>query len=357
MCALAGVEASLLGSVAIRVCGSLKEGPMLRAFKVALGLVSTGLCAALLASGLLMAQETKVPRVGIILLGGPGPSYDAIRKGFADLGYVEGKSIIFEPRFARGQSDRAREFAAELVELKVDVIVGPGLVGIGTAREFTKTIPIVFSAAPDPVSLGYVTSLERPGANITGITSFDPHQAAEQLRILQQLMPTLMRIAVISDAGIPKVNGRNPLEDSMTEAALASGVQLQWLRLSGPKPDLAEAMQSAVAERAEALVVLEVPVPLLNLQPIVELAAKYRLPTMVPAVWPSEGLIKFGTSILNATPRIPSYVDKILKGAKPADLPIEVVTQRELVLNLKTAGEIGVTVPPELLRRADRVIQ
>ncbi len=303
-----------------------------------------------------VAQDKKVPRVGIIIPSGPGPSYDVLRKGFAALGYVEGQSINLEARFGYGQSERLREFAAELVKLEVDVIVGPGLVGVGTAREFTKTIPIVFSAAPDPVALGYVASLGQPGGNITGITSFDPGQASEQIRILKQLIPRLGRIAVISDIDIPRVEGRNPMETPLAEATHAAGIEIQWLKLKGPKPDLAAAIQSAMEHRAEAVLVLEVPIPLLHLNSIVELATKARLPTIVPAFWPSDALIKYGTSILNATPRIPHVVDKILKGAKPADLPIEVVSKREFVINLKTAKQIGVTIPEELIKRADRVV-
>jgi putative ABC transport system substrate-binding protein len=309
------------------------------------------------AGGAIRAQDARVPRIGVIIPGGPGESYEAIQKGFADLGYVEGKSVILEPRFMHGQIERAKAFSQELVALKVDVIVGPGLVGVGTAREYTKTIPIVFSAAPDPVSLGYVTSLDRPAGNITGITSFDPHQASEQIKILRELLPGLARIAVISDVDIPRVEGFNPLENPMAAAAQAAGIEVQWLKLKGPKPDLTAVIQSAAVSQAQAIVVLEVPIPLLHLKPITELATKNRLPTIVPAFRQSDGLIQYGTSIHNATARIPHFVDKILKGAKPRDLPVEVVTHRELVINLKTAKEIGVSIPSELIKRADRVIE
>lgn len=306
--------------------------------------------------GLATPQEAKAPRVGIIIPGGPGPVYDLIRQGFAQLGYVEGKSIIFEPRFARGQPDRARGLAAELVALNVDVIAGPGLAGVGTAREVTKTIPIVFSAAPDPVALGFVASLERPGGNMTGITSFDPHQAAGQVAFLKELLPRLTRVAILSDQNIPRVNGTNPLETPFETAARAAGLQTQWFKTKSPAPDIEGAFKAMMTEAAEAVVVLEVPVNLQNLEAIAELAAKHRLPTIFPAGWQNNGLVSYGTSILDATARIPAYVDKILKGAKPAELPVEVITRRRLVINLKTAREIGVTVPPDLLKRADRVI-
>ena len=330
---------------------------MLRGLRCGVGFIFCGLLMVLMAVDPSNAQETKIPRIGLILLGGPGPSDAAIRKGFADLGYVEGQSIILELRFAHGDLKRAREFAAELVTLKVDVIAGAGLLGVGTAREFTKTIPIVFSAAPDPAALGYVASLERPGANLTGITSFDPKQAAEQLAILQQVVPKLSRISVISDAGIPRVNGRNPLEHTIEEAAQSANIHIHWVKLEWPKPDIATAVQSAFTDGSQAIIVLEATLALFHLKAIAEQAAKHRLPTVFPGGWPSDGLIKYGTSILYATPRIPYVVDKILKGANPAELPIEVVTKRELVINLKTAVEIGVTIPSELLKRADRVVQ
>ncbi len=304
-----------------------------------------------------VAQDKKVPRVGIILIGGPGPSYDALRQGFARLGYEEGKSIILEPRFARGQLDKAREFASELVALNVDVIVGPGLVGIGNAKDFTKTIPIVFSAAPDPVALGYVASLERPGHNITGITSFDSTQAKQQIEILRSIVPRLTRVAVISDVDIPRVDSKNPIEESMSAAAKEAGVELSWIHLKGPTPDFTAVSTELVQMRAGALIVLEVPVPLLHLKQIADLAAGERLPSIFPAGWPNNGLISYGTSILFATARIPVYVDRILKGAKPADMPIEVVSKRELVINRKTARELGLTIPDELLKRADRVLE
>ena len=311
-----------------------------------------------LAPNLSTPQEAKLPRVGVILLGGPGLSYDAIRQGFAKLDYVEGKSIIFEPRFARGQSAKVPELAAELVVLNVDVIVAVGAVGVSAASKATSKIPIVFSAVLDPVALGYVTSLERPGGNITGITSFDPQQAAKQFEMLKEILPKLSRVAILSDENIPRAqDGWNPLEKAYDTAARAHGWAPQWIRVKGPAPDLQGAFTTITNEQVEAAVILEVPVILLNLKSISELAAQHRLPTMFPAGWENDGLISYGTSILNATPRIPVYVDKILKGAKPAELPIEVITRRELVVNLKTAREIGVTIPPELLKRADRVVE
>jgi putative tryptophan/tyrosine transport system substrate-binding protein len=303
------------------------------------------------------AQEAKLPRVGVILLGGPGPRYDALRQDFAQLGYAEGRNIIFEPRFVRGQLEQAPALAAELVALNVDVIVAMGAVGVGAAQKVTTKIPIVFAVVLDPVALGYAATLGRPGGNITGITSFDPQQATKQFEMLKEVIPNLARVAILSDQNIPRTDGWNPLERANDAAARALGLRPQWLRVKGPAPDLDGAFAAMLNENAQALLVLEVPVTTQHLKPIAELAAKRRVPTMFPGGWENEGLITYGTSFNNAVPRIAGYVAKILKGAKPGDLPIEVVTRRELIFNLKTAREIGVTISPELLKRADRVLQ
>ncbi len=175
--------------------------------------------------------------------------------------------------------------------------------------------------------------------------------------MLKELFPNLARVAILSDQNIPRADGWNPLERANDSAARALSLQPQWQRVKGSAPDLHGAFEAMVNERAEALLVLEVPVNLLNLKPIAELAATHRIPTMFPGGSENDGLVTYGTSINNAVPRIAGYVDKILKGAKPGDLPIEVVTRRELIFNLKTAREVGVTIPPEMLKRANRVLQ
>ena len=310
-----------------------------------------------LASGLATPQEAKLPRIGVLLLGGPGPRYDGLRQDFAHLGYVEGRNIVLEPRFARGQFDRAPALAAELAALNVDVIVAVGAIGVGAAQKATTKIPIVFAAVLDPVALGYAATLERPGGNITGIISFDPQQATKQFEILKEVIPNLSRVAILSDQDIPRTDGWNPLERANDTAARALGLRPQWLRVTAPVPDLDAAFAAMQSERAEVLLVLEVPANILNFKPIAELAAKHRLPTMFPGGWENQGLITYGTSINDAVPRIPEYVDKILKGAKPGELPISVVARPELIVNLKTARDIGISLPPELTKRASRVIQ
>ena len=311
-----------------------------------------------LATRIAVSQEAKIPRIGVLTSGGPGRSYDAIRQGFAELGYVEGKTIILEPRFAQGQSEKLAELATELVRLDVDVIATTGAVGVRAARDATDKIPIVFSAVLDPVALGYVASLERPGGNVTGITSFDPQQATKQFEILKEIFPKLARVAILSDQNVPRAeDGWNPFEKAYDTAARAFGWAPLWIRVKGPAPDLQGAFVTMMNAKVDVAVILEVPVILLNLKLISDLAVRHRVAAMFPAGWPDDGLVAYGTSMMNATSRIPVYVDRILKGGKPAEMPIEFTTRRELVINLKIAREIGVTIPLELLQRADRVVR
>jgi putative tryptophan/tyrosine transport system substrate-binding protein len=313
-----------------------------------------------LSASLSLARETKLPRVGVILNDGPGPVFDALRQGLAELGYVEGRNIVIDGRFAEGHLDRVPELATELVGLNVDVIVSLGAVGAQAARKASTTIPIVFVGAIDPIAVGFAVTLERPGGNITGITSFDPQQATKQFALLKEVMPNLTRVAILSDEDIPRVDGWNPLETANDTAARALGLRPQWLKVKGPTPDLEGAFTAMKDEGAEVLLVLDAPVPIIHQKRVAELAAKYRLPTMFLGgrrMSGAGGLIAYGTGLLDTFPRIPAYVDKILKGAKPADLPVEVLTRHVLIINLRTAREIGVTMPSELLKRADQVIE
>jgi putative ABC transport system substrate-binding protein len=307
-----------------------------------------------------MAQEAKLPRVGVILNDGPGAVFDALRQGLAQLGYVEGRNIVIEGRFAEGHLDRVPALASELVGLNVDVIVSLGAVGAQEARKVSKTIPIVFVGAIDPIAIGFAATLERPGGNVTGITSFDPQQATKQFELLREVIPNLARVAFLSDEDIPRLDGWNPLEKANDTAAQALGLRPQWLKVKGPVPDLEAAFAAMKNERAEALVVLDAPVPIIHQKRIAELATKNRLPTMFLGgrrMSQAGGLIAYGTGLLDTFPRIPAYVDKILKGTKPGDLPVEVLTRHVLIINLKTAREIGVTMPPELVKRADQVAE
>lgn len=299
-------------------------------------------------------QAAKISRVGFLAPQGRSlPLYAAFQKGLADLGYVEGQNIVIEPRFAEGQYERFPELLADLVRLKMDVLVVTGAVTARAAKKAVTDIPIVFAVVVDPVADNVVPSLEKPGGVITGVTSFDPKQASKQLELLKETVPGLSRVAILGDQGVSEA-----LMNASEEQARAIGLQPQRLRLTGPSPDLDAAFAAFKKERAQALLVLEEPLLGVHATRIAEMAAKDRLPTLFP---PSRvaagGLIAYGTSQVEAIHRVAAYVDKILKGAKPADLPVEKVVRYELILNLKTAGEIGITIPPDVVKRADRVIK
>ena len=318
---------------------------------------------AVLTTGVAEAQQGKIPRVGLLVLGGPAPTIDAFRRGLGELGYVEGRNIIIELRFAEGQLDRVPDFAAELVRLDVDVIVAFGAVGVRAVQNLKTNVPVVFAAVIDPVAVGFAATLERPGGNITGITSFDPQQPRKQFELLKQVLPGLARVAILGDQDVPDAPsdpGWNPFERATDTAARTVGLQPQRLKVKGPTPDLDGAFAAMKREGADALVVLEVPVAGIHRKKIAELAIAHRLPTMfVGGRQRSDagGLIAYGTSILDTLPPLPGYVDRILKGAKPSDMPIEVITRHSVIFNLRTAREIGVTIPPELLKHADQVIE
>jgi putative ABC transport system substrate-binding protein len=305
-------------------------------------------------------HQAKLPRVGVIANGSPDSLFEAVRQSFAQHGYIEGRNIVIEARFAQGHLDRVPEFIAEFVGLNVDIIVSLGAVGPAAAQKANTKLPVVFVAVIDPVAVGLATTLERPGGNITGITTFDPQQAAKQLELLKQVMPNLARLAILSDEDIPRAEGWNPLEKTNDTAARALGVRPQWLKIKGPIPDLEGAFTAMRNERAEALLVLDVPIPVIHQKRIADLAATYRLPTMFLGgrrMSEAGGLIAYGAGLLDTLPRIPAYVEKILGGAKPGDLPIEVLKQPILIFNLKTARKIGMAISPELLKRADQVIE
>jgi putative ABC transport system substrate-binding protein len=301
------------------------------------------------------AQQTaKIARVGFLAPQGRSlPLFDAFRQGLADLGYVEGRNVVIEPRFAEGRYERFPELFEDLVRLKVDVLAVTGAVTARAAQKAVTDIPIVFAVVVDPVADNVVASLERPGGNMTGVTSFDPHQATKQLELLREVIPGVRRVAVLGDQGVSEA-----LMKASEQQAQALGLQSQRLRVAAPNPDLEGAFAAMRREHADALLVLEEPVPGVYAKEIAELAVKDRLPTMVaPSRVAAGGLIFYGTSQTEAIGRMAAYVDKILKGAKPAELPVETVTRYELIVNLKTAHEIGVAIPPGVITRADRVIQ
>lgn len=304
----------------------------------------------------------RAAKVGILINGGPGhPVMDAFRKGFAVLGYTEASGFTIEPRYAQGQLKRLPALAAELVQSGVDAIMALGGPAARAAKDATSTIPVVFSIVTDPVALGLVGSVDRPGGNVTGITSLDPDQAVRQFELIRTLLPKAGRVGILSDTTIPGVDsgGLAPIDRANLNAASKFGFEGFVRKVGdGPSPDYAGALDAMVKDGAEALLVLEVPMPLRDGKTVAELAAARRLPTVFPGGQSSSGgLIAYGTTITDTWPRMPVLVDKILKGSMPAELPVEAAARPELVINLATARALALTIPDELLKRADRVIE
>jgi putative ABC transport system substrate-binding protein len=303
-------------------------------------------------------QPTKVPRIGY--LDGPPPSSiaartEAFRQGLRDLGYVEGKNIVIEYRYAEGKIDRLPALAAELVRLKVDVIVTGGATVTRAAREATVAIPIVMAQDPDPVANGFVASLARPGGNITGLSSLTADLSGKGLELLKEILPKLSRLAVLGTS----TNVGTAQQLRQTElAARALAVQLQFQDVLDRK-DIETGFRAASKGRADALLLLGSPVLISYRKQLVDLAVKNRLPAIYNRAEYVEdgGLMSYGVSISDLARRAATYVDKILKGAKPADLPVEQPTKFEFVINLKPAKQIGLTIPPNVLARADKVIK
>ena len=305
-------------------------------------------------------QASKIYQIGVLLnRKSPSPETESLRTGLTQLGYIEGTNTTYHMRPAEGQLDRLPGFAAELVSVGVDVIVSYGGPPTNAARKATTTIPIVFTLVADPVAIGAAATLERPGGNLTGVTNNDPELPSRQMALLKEMMPTLARVAIFSDADIPgaDASGLAPIDRANSSAARAAGLTPQVLKLRGPKPDFDAAFKAMASEGAEALVALEVPSVFAIPKTVAELATARRIPTML---WGGQGeaggLISYGTSYTETYPRVPVYVDRILKGARPAETPIEVFSKHQLVINLNTARALGLTVPTDLLKRADRVI-
>jgi putative ABC transport system substrate-binding protein len=305
------------------------------------------------------AQQPKhVPRVGF-LGGSSAAAYsgfiDAFRKSLRDLGYVEGQNIAIEYRYADGKRDRLSDLSADLIRLKVDVILVSGSLAIGALKNATKTIPIVMTTVEDPVAQGFVDSLARPGGNITGLTNLAPELSGKRMELVKETLPKVDRIAVLWDP-----SGPGPAVAFKETQAVAPpmGLQLQSLQVRSPN-DFEGAFKAAIAERSGALIVLQSFLTNAHRRRIVDLALTHRLPGMYTQMEYVEvgDLMSYAPSYTDIYRRAATYVDKILKGTKPADLPVEQPTKFEFVINLKTAKQIGVTIPPNVLARADRVIR
>jgi putative ABC transport system substrate-binding protein len=279
----------------------------------------------------------------------------AFRQGLRELGYVEEKNISIEWRFGEGRVDRVPALAADLVRLKVDVIVTAGPEITRAAKKATSTIPIVMALDTDPVANGFIASLARPGGNITGLSTLAPEITGKQLELLKEIVPKLSRVVVLGSSSVRSYEG---VSKEMEPAADALKVRLQYLDVLGPE-DIETAFREAHKGRAEAVLALQGFVLSSQAKQIAELAVKGRLPSMYYRrdYVENGGLMSYGVIQSDLDRRAATYVDKILKGAKPADLPVEQPTKFELVINLKTAKQIGLTIPPNVLARADRVIR
>jgi putative ABC transport system substrate-binding protein len=305
---------------------------------------------------------TSVHRVGRLLAvgspaAGPEPAFEAFRQGLRALGYVEGQTVVIEDRYAEGSQERLRDLATELVRLPVDVIVAEGAAAIRAAQHATRTIPIVMAATFDPVGQGFVASLAHPEGNITGLSFLSAELPGKRLEILKETVPQSTRIAVLISAAHPYSTS---VMGNLTEAARALGLHLQVVEVRRAE-ELADAFAAMTRAGADAVIAIEEAL-LLNSPRggiVADLAAKRRLPVMYSwREWVEAGcLMSYGPSRPDVLRRAATYVDKILKGTKPADLPVEQATTFEFVINLKTAQALGLTIPPSLLLQATDVIR
>ena len=303
-------------------------------------------------------QARKVPRIGILWNYSPiiASSFaDAFRQGLVGLGYVEGQTVVLEERWAEGRFDRLLPLAAELVRLNVDILVTTSTPAARAAQQATRTIPLVMTLVSDPVESGLVANLARPGGNVTGLSLMHPELSRKRLALLKEVTPKVSRVAVLSNPSNPNTS---PLLRETAAAARDLGVQLQVVEVRD-STGLDSAFSAMTRERAGALVVMPDFVFQDQRRRIVEFAAKSRLPAMYPWREPVDagGLMAYGASIPDILRRAAVYVDKILKGAKPAELPIEQPAKLELVINMKAAKALGLRIPPVVLARADQVIE
>ena len=300
-------------------------------------------------------QATKIPRIGFLgatTLPATSARIEAFRHGLRELGYIEGKNIVIEYRWAEGKIERLPDLAAELVRLKVDVIVTSSAAPTRAAKEATSTIPIVMANDNDPLGIGHVASLARPGGNVTGVSTYAPEISGKQLELLKEVVPKLSRVAVL---GTSTNSGYAQVLREIELAAKAFGVKIQNLDVLDPK-DLETRFREASKGRADAVIVLASPVVSQRTQ-FAELAVKNRLPAIYPQSEYMEagGLMYYGANTADLFRRAATYVDKILKGRTPADLPVEQPMKFEFIISLKAAKQIGLTIPPNVLVRADKV--
>jgi putative ABC transport system substrate-binding protein len=297
------------------------------------------------------AQQPKLPRIGVLIPANPEPFWSEFRAGLREHGYIEGQNIAFEFRSADGKLDVLSMLAAELVRLKVDIIVASQTPAVTAARQATSEIPIVMATAGDPVGTGLISSLARPGGNITGLSSTMADIAAKTLELFREMLPSARRVAVLANAPDPF---SRPFVEQIEDGGRTLGIAIQTIRVRGAD-EFDAAFAAMVKERADAVIVQGS----LPRKPVLDLALKHRLPAVGDRpFFPREGgLMSYSGNQNDMYRRAAFYIDRILKGAKPADLPVEQPTRYELVINLKTAKALGITMPPTVLARADEVIE
>jgi putative ABC transport system substrate-binding protein len=306
-------------------------------------------------------QATKtLPRIGFISSTGstetPSPLFEALRQRLRDLGYIEDKNILIVQRYADGKLDRMPSFVQEFVQQKVDIIVAPNNVAIAAVQKATKTIPVVMITTVDPVEAGYVKSFAQPGGNITGVASLSRDISAKRVELLKELLPRLSRAGILWDSAGP---GPAIAFREYEEAAQGFKFDLRSLEVRGPTPDLSGAFRIAKAARLDALIVVANPLMNQYAKQVFELATKNRLPSITEErrFVNAGGLVSYGPNRADLYRRAAEYVVEILKGAKPGDLPVKLPSKFEIFINLKTAQQIGVTIPQHFLVQADKVIQ
>jgi putative ABC transport system substrate-binding protein len=321
--------------------------------------VVMALAVAVVLNPLGVAAQSKVVRVGYLAADlAANPTFPAaFREGLRDLGYVEGQNVVIEYRSAEGHSERLSSLAAELVRLKVDILVSEGTPPSLAAKQATTTIPVVFAASADALGSALVASLARPGGNVTGLSFLGPETVAKCLQLLKEAVPSITRAAVLSHPGNPSEATRKIILKETEAAARALALHLQFLEARGPE-EFERTFAEMGRRRAGGLTVLTSIMFFSERKRLVELAAKYKLPAVYPWREPVDagGLLAYGPNLPDLFRRAAGYVDRIVKGAKPADMPVEQPVKFELVVNLKAARALGLTLPPSLIARADHVI-
>jgi putative ABC transport system substrate-binding protein len=309
------------------------------------------------------AQAPKVPRIGFLVNSSASESLtalriDAFRHGLSELGYVEGKNIVIEYKYADGRFERLPILAEDLVRLKVEIIVADLTTSARAAKKATSTIPIVTTGGSDPIQSGLVTSLARPGGNVTGLTSYTSELLGKRLELLKEVVPKVSRFGFLHDASSEPGASRAAFKETQRPAK-SLGVQLQSVEVKAPNPDFGSAFQLIAKERIGALITSPAPLITFHRKRILQLVEQNRIPTMHPSQdWTNVGgLMSYGPNGADLYRRAAVYVDKILKGAKPADLPVEQPMKFEFVINLKSAKALTLTIPQSVLYRADKVIK